>query len=73
MEKIYIVKDLDCAHCAEKMERAIEKIKGVESASINFMTQKLIIEAEADKFETITEEASKACKKIEKQVELVEA
>jgi copper chaperone CopZ len=73
MEKIYIIKELDCAHCAEKMERVIGKIKGVDSASINFMTQKLIIEANESEFERIIEEANKACKKIEKQVEIVNA
>ena len=50
MKKTYLVKNLECAHCAEKMERAINKIKGVEEASITFMTQKLFIEADDDRF-----------------------
>lgn len=72
MKKTYLVKNLECAHCAEKMERAINKIKGVEEASITFMTQKLFIEADDDRFNEIIAEALKAIKKIEKDVELEE-
>jgi copper chaperone CopZ len=72
MKKTYLVKNLECAHCAEKMERAINKIKGVEEASITFMTQKLFIEADDDRFNEIIAEAIKAIKKIEKDVELEE-
>ena len=46
MKKIYKLEELDCANCAAKMEAAINKIEGVEKASVSFMTQKLIIEAE---------------------------
>ena len=73
MKKTYILKNLGCAHCAEKMERAVSKIKGVKEVSITFMTQKMYIEADDANFETIIEEASKAIKKIEKDVEIVES
>ena len=63
---------MDCAHCAEKMERAINKIKGVNEASITFMTQKLFLDADDSRFDEIVEEARKAIKKIEDQVELEE-
>lgn len=72
MTKTFIVKNLDCAHCAEKMERAINKIKGVNEASITFMTQKLFLDADDSRFDEIVEEARKAVKKIEDQVELEE-
>ena len=45
MKKVFKLRDLDCANCAAKMEAAIQKIHGVESATVNFMTQKLTIEA----------------------------
>ena len=38
MKKVYKLQDLDCANCAAKMERAINKIDGVEAASVNFLT-----------------------------------
>lgn len=45
MKKVFKLKDLDCANCAAKMENAILKLDGVENASVNFMTQKLTLEA----------------------------
>lgn len=54
------------------MERAINKIKGVNEASITFMTQKLFLDADDSRFDEIVEEARKAIKKIEDQVELEE-
>lgn len=71
MEKIFKI-NVDCANCAAKMERAIGKIKGVESATINFMTQKAYIEAKESDFERIIEEASKAIDKVDKGTVLEE-
>ncbi len=45
IEKIFKMNDLDCAHCADRMEQAIAKIDGVSSVSVNFMAQKMVIEA----------------------------
>lgn len=65
MRKVFKMEDLDCANCAAKMEEAIKKLDGVESASISFMAQKLTIDAEDEKFDSIMKLAVKACKKIE--------
>ena len=65
MKKIYRMEDLDCAHCAAKMENAIPKLEGVTSVTVNFMAQKLVLEAEDDKFDAVLEQAVKICKKIE--------
>ena len=65
MRKTFKLEDLDCAHCAAKMEIAISKIDGVLDARIAFMTQKLTIEAEEKDFDRIVKEAQKAIKKIE--------
>ena len=35
------------------------------SASISFMTQKLVLEADDDRFEAVLDEAQRACKKFE--------
>ena len=43
------IKGLDCANCAAELERAIQKIEGVDSASISFMTEKMIIECNEEK------------------------
>ncbi len=65
MKKVFKMTDLDCAACAAKMERAIGKIDGVHSVSINFMTQKLTLDADPSRYKNILDEAVKACKKIE--------
>ena len=65
MRKTFKLEDLDCAHCAAKMEIAISKIEGVLDAKIAFMTQKLTIEADEKDFDRIVREAQKAIKKIE--------
>ena len=65
MRKTYKLTDLDCAHCAAKMEAAIQKIDGVTEASVSFLTQKLTVEAEDGRFEAIMKQVVKACKKVE--------
>lgn len=65
MKKKFKLQDLDCAHCAAKMEEAIKKIDGVNSATISFMTQKLVLDADDEKFEEVLEQAQAACAKVE--------
>lgn len=65
MKKTFKLEDLDCANCAAKMERSILKIKGVQSASVSFMSQKMTIEAPDDAFEDIMDEVIRVCKKVE--------
>lgn len=65
MKKKFKLQDLDCANCAAKMEEAIKKIDGVNDASVSFMTQKMTVDAEDDRFDSILEEIVKVCKKVE--------
>ncbi|MEG0741947.1 MAG: cation transporter [Clostridia bacterium] len=65
MKKIFKLQNLDCANCAAKMEAAIQKIDGVETASVNFMTQKLTLTAPDDALERVLEDAVRLMKKIE--------
>lgn len=65
MRKAFKLQDLDCANCAAKMENAIKDIDGVKSATVSFMTQKLVIEADDDRFDAVLDEAERACRKIE--------
>ena len=65
MKKQFKLADLDCANCAAKMEEAIKRIDGVNDASVSFMTQKLVIEADDDRFDAVLDEAQRACSKIE--------
>ena len=71
MKKTFRMIDLDCANCAAKMERAIQNIDGVTSATVSFMTQTLTLEADDARFDQIVKEAVKACKKVEPDCEIV--
>lgn len=66
MKKKFKMENLDCANCAAKMEAAIKKIPGVTDASMNFMTQKLTLEAEDARFDAILAEAQRCCDKVDK-------
>lgn len=65
MKKKYNLTDLDCANCAAKMEDAIKKIDGVNSATVSFMAQKLTIDAQDDRFDSIMKEVADVCRKVE--------
>ena len=65
MKKNFKMEDLDCANCAAKMEDAIKKIDGVTNASVSFMTQKMVIEADDARFDEIMKEVVSVCAKVE--------
>ena len=71
MKKTFKMEDLDCAHCAAKMEDAIKKLDGVANANVNFLAQKVTIEADDDKVDEVVKEAAKACKKIEPDCRII--
>ena len=53
MKKSYNLIDLDCANCAAKMERNIKKLDGVNDATVSFLAQKLILDADDARFDEI--------------------
>ena len=65
MEKSFRLIDLDCANCAAKMENKINKLKGVNKCTINFMMQKMIIDIDDDIFDNVMDEVEKLIKKVE--------
>lgn len=71
MKKVFKTEDLDCANCAAKMERAIAKISGVTFANVNFMAQKLTVEADDAIFDDVMKEVVKVCKKIEPDCRII--
>ena len=71
MRKTFKLQDLDCANCAAKMEDAINRIDGVEKATISFMTQKLTLVADDARFDAIVDEAQRACAKVEPDCTIV--
>lgn len=73
MKKAFRLEGLGCANCAAKMERKINDLDGVNSATVNFMTTKMVIDGEEDKMPNIITNAEKIIKKIEPDVILKKA
>ena len=71
MKKTFKLEELDCANCAAKMETAMKKLPGVHSASVLFLAQKVVLEAEDDRFDDIAKECAKICRRIEPDCELI--
>lgn len=70
MKKTYQI-EVDCANCANLMEEAARKTAGVAAATVNFMTQKMIVEFEDGQDEAkVMKQVKKACKKVEPDCEI---
>ncbi len=65
MKKVIKLKDLDCANCAAEMENCVRKINGINSASVSFMNQKMILEIDEEHADEILKEVKKVCAKVE--------
>ena len=70
MTKIYKLENLDCANCAAKMERGIQAIDGVQDCTVSFMTQKLKLTADDNRFAEILELAKKAIAKVDPECKI---
>ena len=70
MKKTYKI-EVDCANCANLMEEATRKTEGVTAATVNFMTQKMIVEfSEGADVKAVMQNVVKACKKVEPDCEV---
>ena len=70
MKKTYKI-EVDCANCANLMEDAARRTAGVRGATVNFMTQKLIVEfAEGSEPRAVMQSVLAACKKVEPDCEI---
>lgn len=70
MKKTYKI-EVDCANCANLMEDTARKVTGVETATVNFMTQKMIVAfADGHDPERVMGDVLKACKKVEPDCEI---
>ena len=62
MKHTYILENLNCAHCAGKIEQAIAETDGYENVSFNFATKQLRF---ASKKDDTLEEIQAICDSIE--------
>ena len=69
MKKIIKLEGLCCANCAAKIEEGVKKLDGVNSASLSFMTQRLIMEVEDGREDELVEAARAVAAKVEPEAE----
>lgn len=67
MKKVFEI-EVDCAACALKCEEAIKKVEGVNNCNINFMLQKMTIEA--DNVDSVMKAVVKAAQRVEPDFEV---
>lgn len=68
MKRSFKLEGLDCANCAAKIENAVKKLDGVVSASVSFMTTKMVIEADDARIDEIVRSAHDIVRKLEPDV-----
>ena len=73
MKKVCRLDGLGCATCAAKIENAVAKLDGVSSASVNFMTTKMVIEGDDARMDEIMAQAAAIVKKVEPDVVIQKA
>ena len=71
MKKTFDMEELDCAHCAAKMEEGIRRLEGVIAVSVNFLTQRLTLEAEDALFDKVLKQAAKICRRVDDNCRIV--
>ena len=70
MKRRYTLENLGCANCAAKMEEKIKELDGVNSVTVNFITTKMVLDVEDDKFDYVLNQAKDIIKSIEPYVEV---
>lgn len=68
MNSKFKVNGLDCTNCAAELERAIQKIEGVESANISFITERMELKYDENNEDEIIKKVKKIIKREEPDV-----
>ena len=71
MKKSFELEDLDCANCARKIQELISKDARVNACTVNFISQKMTIEAEDEVFDDVVKMACDAVRKIDPDCSVV--
>ena len=71
MKRVFKIEDVDCANCAAKMERMAAKLDGVNEVSVNFMAQRITIDAVDERFDEVVDEIEKVMKKVDKEAHII--
>lgn len=70
MKKVYKI-EVDCAVCANKIQDAVSKLDGVNSVTVNFMTQKMVLDIDDNRYEEVYKQVLKTAKKVEPDFEVL--
>ena len=64
MRKIVRFTGVCCANCAAKLERALEKIDGINNVQLNFMAQRVNFDIDDSKYEKVINEIKEVTNKV---------
>ena len=65
----YTITGIDCPNCAAKLASQMSELEGIDSAKINFLTEKLTVETQLEE-ENAHKLLSSAAKKFSKDVSI---
>lgn len=71
MRKSYKLDEIDCANCARELEEGLAKLDGVKDVKVNFMTQKLTLEADDADFAAVLDRVVKYTADAEPDCEII--
>ncbi|MDO5358234.1 hypothetical protein DMP07_02380 [Slackia faecicanis] len=71
MRKSFKLDEIDCANCARKIQDKIAALDGVQDASVNFMAQKLTLQAEDAEFDAVLDRVVALVSDIEPDCEII--
>ncbi len=64
MRKIVRFTGVCCANCAAKLERALEKIDGINSLQLNFMAQRVNFDIDDNKYDEVINKIKEVTNKV---------
>lgn len=70
MDYVYKLENLDCANCAAKVEAAVSKLDGVNSCTVNFITQKILLKTGSDMDDNFFSRIKKAVQKVDSAIKI---
>ena len=64
MKKAFKLSELDCGHCAQEIEEAVAKLEGVNKVRVNFLSERMTLDADDARFDEILGDIWKIIKTI---------
>ena len=71
MRKSFKLDEIDCANCARELEEKLAKLDGVEEVKVNFLTQKLTLQAADAEFNDVLDRVVALTEDVEPDCEIL--